>query len=200
MKPGGLAPTLLLAFLLACGSGEQPHTPQTVAQQTPAPDTTTALVAAESLAPLPGDTITPVLLAAGRQWGTTEREIRRALGTPDDVTTEPFANQHDSTMTDTIIRLEYRDLTVALYRVTESRAEILLQVVLSRAGRPMPFGIGIGARRDDVVAILAPTREGLDDERLETLEYQGGMESPGVVRFVLRRDRVQRIEWVYFID
>jgi len=26
------------------------------------------------------------------------------------------------------------------------------------------------------------------------------MESPGVVRFVLRRDRVQRIEWVYFID
>jgi len=101
---------------------------------------------------------------------------------------------------DTIIRLYYRDVTLALYRVTESRADILLQVILTRAGRRLPFGIDVGTRREDVVAIQAPTREGRDDEGLETLEYHGPMERPGVVRFVLRRDRVQRIEWVYFID
>lgn len=191
---------LLCALLVACGAGEKPDAAQTVVQETPPPDTTTPLVAAESLPPPPRqDTIVPVLLAAGRQWGTTERAIRRILGAPDDVSAEPFQNQHDSTKTDTIIRLKYRDVTVALYRVTESRADILLHVLLSRAGRRLPFGIDIGTRRDDVVAILAPTREGLDGE-LETLEYQGPMDSPGVVRFMLRRDRVQRIEWVYFID
>lgn len=202
MKPGGLAPTLLLVFVLACGSGEQADTAQTVVQQAPPPpDTTTPIVPVESLPPpSQEDTITPALLAAGRQWGTTERAIRRTLGEPDKVTTEPFQNQHDSTKTDTILRLQYRDLTVALYRVTESRADILLQVILARAGRRLPFGIDVGTRKEDVVALLGSTREGLDEDRNETLEYQGTMESPGVVRFVLRRDRVQRIEWVYFID
>jgi len=202
MKPGGPTPTLLLVFsLVACGAGEKPDTAQTVVQQSRTPDTATAIVPPESLPPpSQADTITPVLLGAGRQWGATERAIRRTLGEPDKVTTEPFQNQHDSTKTDTILHLQYRDVTVALYRVTESRADILLQVILSRAGRRLPFGIDVGARKEDVVAILGSTRESLDDDRNETLEYQGPMESPGVVRFVLRRDRVQRIEWVYFID
>ena len=193
---------LLPLLLFACTPGEKPDAAQTVIQQPPPPlDTTTPIVAAESLPPPPQeDTITPVLLAAGRQWGTTERAIRRTLGAPDRVSAEPFQNQHDSTKTDTILRLVYRDLTVALYRVTDSRADILLQVVLSRAGRRLPFGIDVGNRKEDVVAILGATREGLDDDKNETLEYQETMESPGVVRFVLRRDRVQRIEWVYFID
>jgi len=196
MNPGGPPPKLLLcALLVACGAEQKPDAPQSVVQAAPpAPDTETPAPAP------PQDTITPALLAAGRQWGTTEGEIRRTLGAPDDVTAEAFQNQHDATKTDTILRLKYRDLMVALYRVTESRADMLLQAVVSRAGHRLPFGIDIGTRREDIVAILAPTREGLDDDRLETLEYHGPMESPGMVRFVLRRDRVQRIEWVYFID
>jgi hypothetical protein len=198
MNPGGPASKLLLcALLVACGAEQKP------AAAPPSLDTTLQVVTSESLPPPPPpleDTITAALLAAGRQWGTTERDIRRILGTPDDVTTEPFQNQHDSTKTDTILRLKYRDLTLALYRVTESGKDILLQVILSRAGRPLPFGLDIGTRREDIVALRAPTGESLDDERLETLEYQGSMESPGLFRFVLRRDRVQRIEWAYFID
>ena len=194
-------PALLLPFLLlACSPGEKGDAPRTVVQLGPLSiDTSTP--ALDSLpAPILQDTIIPVLLATGREFGTTEQETRQFLGAPDRVTAEPFQNQHDATKTDTIIRLYYRDLTLALYRVTESRADILLQVILSRAGRRIPFGIDIGTRREDVVAIQAPTREGHDDEGLETLEYHGPMERPGIVRFVLRRDRVQRIEWVYFID
>jgi hypothetical protein len=195
--------TLLLAFLLlACGSDQKPDAAQTVVQlDQPSLDSSTPAPALDSLPPpTHQDTIVPVLLATGREFGTTEREIRHFLGAPDRVTAEPFQNQHDATKTDTILRLYYRDLTLALYRVTESRVDILLQVILSRAGRRIPFGLDIGTRREDVVAIQAPTREGLDDEGLETLEYEGPMEHPGIVRFVLRRDRVHRIEWSYFID
>lgn len=190
----------ILVLLVACSPGEKADVPQTVVQLDQPPAETTPVVAESLPPPPPADTITPVLLAAGRQWGTTEDEIRRSLGAPDEVTLEPYPNQHDTTKTDTIVRLMYRDLTVALYRVTESSADILLQVVLSRSGRGLPFGIDVGTRREEVAAIRAPTRESLDDDRNETLEYQGSMESPGLVRFVLRRDRVQRIEWVYFID
>jgi hypothetical protein len=195
--------TLLLAFLLlACGSDPKPDAAHTVVQQgQPSLDTTTPAPTLDSLPPpTPQDTITPALIATGREFGTTEREIRQFLGAPDRVTAEPFQNQHDATKTDTILRLYYRDLTLALYRVSESRADILVQVILSRAGRRIPFGIDIGTHREQVVAILAPTREVLGDDRLETLEYQGPMEHPGTVRFVLRRDRVHRIEWSYFID
>ncbi len=203
MNPSPARRTLLLAFLLvACGSDPKPDAAQTAVQQgQPSLDTSTPAPALDSLLPpTPQDTIVPVLLATGREFGTTEREIRQFLGAPDRVTAEPFQNQHDATKTDTILRLYYRDLTLALYRVTESRVDILLQVILSRAGRRIAFGIDIGTRREQVVAIQAPTREVLDDEGLETLEYQGPMDHPGIVRFVLRRDRVHRIEWSYFID
>jgi len=203
MNPGGRAPNLLLcALLVACGSEQKPDAVPAVVHETPPPDTTTPIIAAESLPPPPPeDTSLRVFVAAGRQWGTTEREIRRRLGGPDRVIAEPFPNQHDSTKTDTIVRLVYRDLTVVLYRVTESGSDLLLQAVLSRSGRPLPLGIDVGTRKAEVVEILGSTREGLDEDENETLEYRGGpMESPGVVRFVLRRDRVQRIEWVYFID
>lgn len=203
MRRSPAGPTfLLLVLALACGSGEKADDSQTVVQLgQPSVDTTTQIVAAESLPPPPAqDTITPVFLAAGRQFGTTERAIRRMLGAPDKVSAEPFQNQHDSTKTDTILRLNYRDLMLALYRVTESRSDFLLQVILSRAGRRLPFGIDVGTKRDEVVTILGPMREVLDDDGLETLEYQGPMEHSGIIRFVLRRDRVHRIEWSYFID
>lgn len=194
---------LLPLLLVACGSDQKPDAAQTVVRPNPPSlDTTTpALGTADSLPPPTAhDTVIPAFLAAGRQFGTIEREIRPILGAPDSVSAEPYPNQHDSTQTDTILRLYYRDLTLALYRVTKSRGDILLQVILSRAGRRLPFGIDVGTKRDEVVAILGPTREGLDDAGLETLEYEGPMENPGIVRFVLRRDRVHRIEWSYFID
>src|SRR6266581_385854 len=93
-----------------------------------------------------------VACASGEQFGTTEREIRRILGAPDSVNATPFQNLHDSTQTDTILRFYYRDLILGLYRVTQARSDFLLQVILSGAGRRLPFGIGVGTNREQLVA------------------------------------------------
>ncbi len=195
--------TFLLSLLLvACGSGEKSDAAQTVVQlDRPRLDTTTPASGADSVAPpAPEDTALSALLAAGEQFGTTEREIRRILGAPDSVNATPFQNLHDSTQTDTILRFYYRDLILGLYRVTQARSDFLLQVILSGAGRRLPFGIGVGTNREQLVAIVGPGKEGLDDSSVETLEYGGPTDDSSMIRFYLRKDRVQRVEWTYFID
>jgi hypothetical protein len=155
---------LLTLLLVSCGPGEKPDAAQTVVQiNPPFFDTATpAINAADSLPPtIPQDTILPALLDAGRQFGTTEREIQRILGEPDSVSATPFQNQHDATQTDTILRLYYHDLTLALYRITQGRGEILVQVILSGAGRHLPFDMGVGTNREQLVAVVGPGREGL---------------------------------------
>jgi hypothetical protein len=114
-RPRARLTFVLPVLLVGCGSDRKPDSAQTVVQQGQLSlDTTTPTPAVDSVpSSTPEDTVIPRLLATGREFGTTEQEIRQFLGLPDRVTAEPFENQHDATKTDTILRLYYRDLTLA---------------------------------------------------------------------------------------
>jgi hypothetical protein len=147
------------------------------------------------------DTVIATLLLAGQQFGTTEQQIRQRLGRVDSVRATPIQNRYDSTQTDTVVRLFYHDLTLGLYRVAKGHRDILGHVILSGIGHRIPFDIGVGTDRRRLLALLGkPPAILVDDEGVETLEYQGPMEDPSKIRFVLRNERVRRIEWSYYIE
>ena len=197
---GGPASFLLL--LLACRRAAEPATGREpgVGRELQPDSTPVAPALLDSTVALQEahDRAVAIYVAAREQFGTREPRINTALGTPDSVQLTPVRNRHDSTQTDTIVRLYYPGVTLDLYRVTQSGTDLLWHLVLSRQGAKRPLGVGIGSTREQLEAVLGPPTElGKDDAGLETLEYLH--EGEGVT-FVLDRGAVSRIEWIGHVD
>jgi len=199
-RPRG--PLTLLLLLLACNRAPQPATgrepsmaPHLSSESTPvAPALLDSAVALQDAR----DRAVATYVAAREQFGTGEARIRAALGTPDSVQLTPFQNRHDSTQTDTVIRLYYPGVTLGLYRVAASGTDLLGEVLLTRERGKHPLGIGIGSTREQLETVFGPANEeGHDDAGHETLEYL--QEGEGVT-FVLDRGAVSRIEWTGHVD
>ena len=193
---------LALILLLACQRAPRPaagggatavhEVPPESARVAPAPlDSTAALQQAR-------DSAIAAYVAAREQFGTTQGRIRAALGTPDSVQATPFQNAHDSTQTDTVIRLYYPGVTLGLYRVALSGTDLLGEVILSRQRSAPHLGVGIGSTREQLEAAFGPpNEEGQDEAGHQTVEYV--RELAGVT-FVLDKGVVSRIEWAAHVD
>ena len=198
--PRGLLSLLLL--VLACREAPQPATgrePSTV-PDLPPESTSVAPAPSDSTAALQEarDRAVATYVAAREQFGTSERKILTALGPPDSVRLTPLLNPHDSTQTDTIVRLHYPGIRLGLYRVAASGTDLLWEVLLTRQRGKRPFDVGIGSTREQLEAVLGPaTEEGRDDAGHDTLEYL--REGEGV-KFVSDRGAVSRIEWTGHVD
>ena len=199
-RPRG--PLTLLLLLLACKRAPQPATgressavPHLPSESTPvAPTLSDSAVAPQDAR----DRAVATYVAAREQFGTSEARIRAALGAPDSVQLTPFQNRHDSTQTDTIIRLYYPGVALGLYRVAASGTDLLGEVLLTRERGKRPLGIGIGSTPEQLEAVFGPpTEQGQDDAGHETLEYLH--EGEGVT-FVLHKGAVSGIEWTGHVD
>ena len=147
------------------------------------------------------DSVFAAIWAVGLRFGVTENEARCILGEPDSVKASPLVSMHDDVQKDSIVRLYYPKVMVALYRITRSHEDLLAHVVLTDVAQGVPFGIGAGTNRARLVAILGPPAADFsDDAGFETLEYLGPNEEPNAIRFVLSNDQLQRIEWITYSD
>jgi hypothetical protein len=199
-RPRGLLS--LLPFLLACRQAPQPATgrePSAGAELRPdsTPGAPVLLDSADALQQA-RDRAVATYVAAREQFGTTEGRIRTALGTPDTVQVTPLPNRHDSTQTDTVIRLYYPGVKLGLYRVALTGTDLVWEVLLSRQLGKRPLDVGIGSTREQLETVFGPATEpGQDDAGHETLGYLH--EGEGVT-FVLDRGAVTRIEWTGHVD
>jgi hypothetical protein len=190
----------LLLVLVACRQARQPATGREPGAELPPDSTPVAPVLLDSTVALEQarDSAVATYVAAREQFGTSEARIRTTLGTPDSVQVTPLPNRHDSTQTDTVLRLYYPGVRLGLYRVGLTGTDLLWEVLLSRQLGKRSLDIGIGSTREELEAVLGPAPEqGHDDAGHETLEYR---HEGGGVTFVLDRGAVSRIEWTGHVD
>jgi len=193
---------LTLLLLFACQRAPRPAAGggATAVREVVPESTPVAPVPSDSTAALQQarDSAIATYVAAREQFGTTQGRIRAALGAPDSVEATPFQNPHDSTQTDTVIRLYYPGVTLGLYRVALSGTDLLGEVILSRQRGVPPLGVGIGSTRGQLEAAFGPpSEEGHDEAGHETVEYVRELEG---VTFVLDKGVVSRIEWTGHVD
>jgi hypothetical protein len=115
-------------------------------------------------------------------FGRTRDEVERRLGTPTDVRPATGAGT---------VRLSWPGLDVAV-----SRSARVAAVVVRAAGRPLPYGLDVGAPRARVEAVLGEAQD-MTDERYFYLDADG---FPNTVEFFFRDGRVTRIEWRFWTE
>ena len=198
------ASTLLVVLLvLACKRVPRPASEQAADRlhlKESESGSQTTVASDSSTAPPARDSALAAYLAARGQFGANEQAIRAAVGAPDSMEAMAFQNMHDSTQTDTVIRLYYPGALFVLYRVTLTHEDMLGQVILTRSRGSRPLGIGVGSTRDELQAVLGPpTEASQDDSVLAALDYERPY-SLARIRFVLEGNRVSRVEWLLEID
>lgn len=134
---------------------------------------------------------------SGAASSASEGGVRESLGTPDGVTSETTENVHVPGQRDAIRTLHYAGMTVAIYHVNGSEPkDIVTGVRVTSPGRPLLWGLRIGAGRQQVIDLLgAPTTR-----QAGKLTYSDE-EGYNSVTFLLGSgDTVREVRWDYYID
>jgi len=127
--------------------------------------------------------------------GETRDEIVRNLGEPLRITTTDVQNRHNPDQTDHVYELFYHGLTVTIYKVTDTGQEFLTDLCITSDTYSVKWGLHVGAPREQVVAVLGePSGTTKDSCRYETPD------APSSVTFHLRKDRIEQIDWHFFLD
>src|SRR5437899_6916878 len=113
-------------------------------------------------------------------FGRTRAELERRLGAP----------TQERLRAGTIV-LSWPGLEVAM-----SRSARVAAISVRAAGRPLPYGLDVGAPRTRVEAVLGQAQD-TTDERAFYLDADG---FPNSVEFFFRVGRVTRIEWRFWAD
>jgi hypothetical protein len=122
-------------------------------------------------------------------FGRTEAEVRRALGEPPTTAPGAVASYRDPARLFRVSRLAYPGLTIEILETTGR----VRRVRIGAPGRGLPFGLDVGASREDVERTLGEPQE--DADRHLMYLYADGF--PDTVHFHLRDGRVRLIEWNY---
>ena len=113
-------------------------------------------------------------------FGRTRAELERRLGVP----------TQERLRAGTIV-LFWPGLEVAM-----SPSARVAAISVRAAGRPLPYGLDVGAPRTRVEAVLGQAQD-TTDERAFYLDADG---FPNSVEFFFRDGRVTRIEWRFWAD
>ncbi|PYN19475.1 MAG: hypothetical protein DMD76_26505 [Candidatus Rokuibacteriota bacterium] len=113
-------------------------------------------------------------------FGRTRAELERRLGVP----------TQERLRAGTIV-LFWPGLEVAM-----SPSARVAAISVRAAGRPLPYGLDVGAPRARVEAVLGQAQD-TTDERAFYLDADG---FPNSVEFFFRDGRVTRIEWRFWAD
>jgi hypothetical protein len=156
-------------------------------------------LAAALLAPAPAGAVGPTaiprvddLIDAPRAlFGTTRAAVERTLGQPPSVQSRPLPHLLDPAVMETAQELAYPG---ALISVTPSGA--LRRVEITTAAWRLPHGLGVGATRRHVEAMLGEPQEMTDGRYLYL--YSDGY--PRTVELYFREERVYRLEWNYWAE
>jgi hypothetical protein len=184
--PAALPAAALVAALLvlgACG-GTQPEP------------------AAESMwQPAAADSGIALFFVAGPlQVGSTRGELAAALGQPDSVRVESFANRHDPTVTDSVFTLFHDDLIAVVHRAGYDGRELLTGLTLLSDRFLQPDSpVRMGATAAAVRAGLGEPDEAAEDVLVYLCDecLAAGYDA---VHFHLVRGAVRRIEVRYWLD
>ena len=127
--------------------------------------------------------------------GENHDDIVGQLGDPLGVGIMTVQNRHNPDQTDRLCHLFYDGLTVTIYTVTDTGQEFVTDLCITSDAYPVKWGLKVGAARDQMIKILgAPSEATTDRCRYEAPDV------PSSVIFHLRNDRVQRIDWHFFLD
>jgi hypothetical protein len=132
----------------------------------------------------------------GFKLGKTRAEIERNLGRPLASTGKEVPNLHYPERTDEIFELGYTGLRISIYRVSETRKEIVTAVAITSARYRLKWGIKVGCPIDDVQKVFGYPSE----EREGVISYETGEEAPSSVSFYFRNGLVYKIYWAFYID
>lgn len=136
-------------------------------------------------------------IADGRDFtlGNTREEIIANLGEPKKETVANIKNRHNPNQTDKYYTLEYDGLTVEIYHVTASDRQLLDSVTITDAQYPVKYALGIGTTGTHVTEVLGPPNE--RSGNISTYQDEQGLNR---VLFTISKNRVNRIEWDYYVD
>lgn len=127
--------------------------------------------------------------------GESRNEIVKNLGDPLSVTSRDVQNRHNPEQTDYVYELFYDGLTVTIYRVSDTGQEFVTDLCVTSDRYPLNWGLTVGAAREQIVTVLGEPSDATNDRcRYETPDV------PSSVTFLLHGDRVQRIDWHFFLD
>ncbi|MDP9194068.1 MAG: hypothetical protein M3P06_20420 [Acidobacteriota bacterium] len=152
------------------------------------------ILAFAAFAPTEPDQVRPAVAAvcsATEKLGTTEPELRRALGALAARRETVVQNPHEPTQKDVRVDIEFKSASAVLYIVPAANRSFLAQFVLRRPLANLEVPIRIGAP-------LKAAREYLgvpDSEKPNALEYRCDYELGSTLRIGYTRGRVSSIEW-----
>jgi hypothetical protein len=128
--------------------------------------------------------------------GDSLAEIAKNLGQPLKQTVEERQNIHNKNQTDKIYKLFYGGLYLEIYHVTEMNKDIPMVLEVTGDKYPIAFGLGVGAKRDKVRAVLGRP----NDEKPALWRYFASDLVMGAFEFAFQGDSVVSIKWYYSID
>jgi len=127
--------------------------------------------------------------------GNTREEIIANLGQPKKETIANIKNRHTPSQTDKTDTLEYDGLTVEIYQVTAGNQQLLDSVTITNAQYPVKYALDIGTTGTHVTEVLGPP-----DERNGNVSIYQDEQGLNRVLFTIGENRVNRIEWDYYVD
>jgi hypothetical protein len=146
---------------------------------------------AEAMGPTVIPHVDDVLYVPRSLFGRTREQIERNLGPPLAVRAGRLPSTRDPATTRAVQVLSYPGLTLKVLESAE-----LASVELTAPGYALPHAVGVGSARAHLEATLGEPVDA-QDERYVYVEADSFLIT---VEFHFRGDRVQRIEWVYWIE
>ena len=148
--------------------------------------------------------------------GKTRTEITASLGRPLAAAVRRIPNQHRPSQTDELHELTYDGLRILLYRVTVDNRELVTDISLTGVGYRVKWGLGVGSTKEEVRRVLGPGFTALPAPESRLGSPAGGRpcgesdgnctyryaasEQTSHVYFSFRDGRVERLDWVFWVD
>jgi len=129
--------------------------------------------------------------------GDSVNEIIKTLGQPKDIKVEKERNVHyPNEIMDEIHRLYYDGLSIEIYKATEGNKELLQTLSVTSNKFKVKLGLNVGVTKPEIKRALG--RPSKDRGNAWSYVCTDGYEHE--VRFYFANDKVNKIEWSYWID
>lgn len=129
--------------------------------------------------------------------GKSIEEITNNLGRPKNIIVEKIKNVHyPDEIIDEIHKLFYDGLYIEIYKATEGNKEMLQALSITSEKFKVKWGLNVGISKDEIKKVLGNPSKDVDNvwSYVDSDGYENG------VRFFFRNDKVNKIEWSYWID
>jgi len=145
----------------------------------------------------PSDVVTQLIRTALRTDGNiSSRTLRRRLGPPQRIQTEPIANRYVQDQVDTLRTLVYSGVEALVYDVTSDAKTFLARLSVSATRYATPEGVRVGLSERRVIEKIGPPTRRNDAE--DELIYQEMEPTPTSMVIHIRDGRVVRIDWEFY--